>query len=78
MELPNVKHPVGIIYRVVGRRIDILRNVYWNLEQLNGSNVYTWNTFFWQKVSCLIDATEKGKIRAVKSNLILLSRERNR
>jgi hypothetical protein len=75
MELPNVKHPVGIIYRALGRRIDILRNVYWNLEQLNGSGVYTWNTLFWQKVSCLIDAAENGKTRAVKSNLILLSRD---
>jgi hypothetical protein len=80
MKLPNVKHPVGIIYRALGRRIDILRNVYWNLEQLNGSGVYSWNTLFWQKVSCLIDGTEKGETKAIKSNLILLSRgyERNR
>jgi hypothetical protein len=73
--LPNVKQKVGIILRARGRRIDILRNVYWNLEQINGPQVYTWETLFWQKVGCLVDNFNGKKSAAIKSNLIILSRE---
>jgi hypothetical protein len=75
LSLPNIRQEVGVILRAKGRRIDILRQVYWNLEQINGKNIYTWNTLFWQKIGCLIDNFDGRKSAAVKSNLILLSRE---
>jgi hypothetical protein len=53
----------------------LTHQVYWNLEQLNGKTVYTWDTLFWQKVGCLIDKFDGRKSAAVKSNLVLLSRE---
>jgi hypothetical protein len=71
--LPNVKQKVGVIYRARGRRVDILRNVYWNLEQMNGGKVYTYDTFFWQKVGCLLDSFHALKSAANKGNLMLLS-----
>jgi hypothetical protein len=73
--LPNVRQKVGIILQATGRRVDILRWVYWNLEQINGKKVYTYNTLFWQKVGCLLDNFKGLKSAAIKSNLILLSRE---
>jgi hypothetical protein len=75
LTLPNVKQKVGVIYRAGGRRVDILRNVYWNLERMNGGKVYTYGTFFWQKVGCLMDNYRSLKSAAGKGNLILLSRE---
>jgi hypothetical protein len=71
--LPNVKQQVGVIYRAKGRRVDILRNVYWNLEQLNGRNVYTYDTYFWQKVGCLLDNVHRLKSAATRGNLMVLS-----
>jgi hypothetical protein len=71
--LPNVKQHVGVIYRAKGRRVDILCNVYWNLEQLNGRNVYTYDTYFWQKVGCLLDNFHHLKSAADKGNLMVLS-----
>jgi hypothetical protein len=73
--LPNVKQKVGVILRAKGRRIDILRRVYWNLEQVNGKNVYAWNTLFWQQVGCLVDNFNGVQSAAIKSNLLLLSRK---
>jgi hypothetical protein len=57
--------------------VDILRCVWWNLEQLNGRNVYTYDTFFWQKVGCLLDNFCCLKSAANKGNLMLLSRSIN-
>jgi hypothetical protein len=71
--LPNVKQKVGVIYRARGRRVDILRNVYWNLEELHGRKVYAYDTFFWQKVGCLLDNFHCLKSAANKGNLMLLS-----
>jgi hypothetical protein len=71
--LPNVKQKVGVIYRAKGRRVDILRNVYWNLEQMNGRKVYAYDTFFWQKVGCLLDNSHSLRPAANKGNLKLLS-----
>jgi hypothetical protein len=71
--LPNVKQKVGVIYRAKGRKVDILRRVWWNLEQLNGRNVYAYDTFFWQKVGCLLDNLHDPKSVATKGNLMVLS-----
>jgi hypothetical protein len=76
--LPNIREPVGIILKAKGRRIDILRNVAWNLQQINGTKVFKFDTVFWQEVSCLIESYNGRNSRAVKSNLILLSREYER
>jgi hypothetical protein len=75
LTLPNVKQQVGIIYRAKGRRVDILRRVWWNLEQLNGSKVYTYDTLFWQKAGCLMDNFHGLQSAADKGNLMLLSGE---
>jgi hypothetical protein len=72
--LPNVKQQVGVIYRAKGRRVDILRRVWWNLEQINGRSVYTFDTFFWQKAGCLLDNFHCLKSAADKGNLMVLSR----
>jgi hypothetical protein len=64
---------VGVIYRARGRRVDILRNVYWNLEETHGRKVYAYDTFFWQKVGCLLDNYHGLKSAANRGNLILLS-----
>jgi hypothetical protein len=71
--LPSVKQKVGVIYRAKGRRVDILRHVWWNLEQLNGRKVYAYDTFFWQKVGCLLDNYHRLKSAATKGNLMALS-----
>jgi hypothetical protein len=73
--LPNVKQKVGVIYRAKGRRVDILRNVYWNLEEIGGSKVYTYGVLFWQKVGCLLDNFHCLKSAANKENLMLLKGE---
>jgi hypothetical protein len=73
--LPNVKQPVGVLLRAKGRRIDLLRQAYWNLEQINGKRVYAWDTLFWQKIGCLVDNFNGRKSAAAKSNLMALSRE---
>jgi hypothetical protein len=75
VSLPNIKQKAGVILRAKGRRIDMLRQAYWNLEQLNGKKVYTWDTLFWQKIGCLVDNFNGYKSAAIKSNLMLLSRE---
>lgn len=53
--LPGVKTRVGVLYEARGRKIDILRKVYYNLEKINGPDVYLFNTLFWQKIGCLLD-----------------------
>jgi hypothetical protein len=73
--LPQVKQKAGILFRARGRRVDLLKRAYWHLEQMNGKSVYTWPTAFWQKVGCLLDHSHGRKSLAVRSNLILLSRE---
>jgi hypothetical protein len=73
MSLPNVKQQVGIIYRAQGRRVDLLRRVWWNLEQINGRKVYAYDTFFWQKAGCLLDAYHRLRSAATKGNLMVLS-----
>ena len=55
VKLPNVKKPVGVLYEARGRRIDILRKVYYHLEKIIGTDVYLYNTLFWQKIGCLLD-----------------------
>jgi hypothetical protein len=75
VSLPNVKPRVGVLFRAKGRKIDILRQAYWNLEQINGKQVYVWDTLFWQKIGCLADNFNGRKSAAIKSNLIALSRE---
>jgi hypothetical protein len=71
--LPNVKQKVGVIYRAGGRRVDILRRVWWNLEQINGRKVYAFDTLFWQKVGCLLDNSRSPNQAAGRGNLMLLS-----
>jgi len=73
--IPNVKQKVGILLQAKGKRIDLLRQVYWNLEQINGKSVYTWDTLFWQRIGCLVDNFNGKKSQAIKTNLILASRE---
>jgi hypothetical protein len=40
---------------------------------MNGGKVYTYDTFFWQKVGCLLDNFHSLKSAANKGNLILLN-----
>jgi hypothetical protein len=74
VKLPGVKEPVGIIGKFRGRRVDLLRRVYYNLERINGFAVYRYDTRFWQRISCLIDNYDGRRTGAVKSNLLELSR----
>jgi hypothetical protein len=74
VRLPNVKSPVGILLKAKGRRVDILRRTYFNLEQINGLAVYRFKTRFWQRVACLIDNYDGHHTAAIKSNLMELSR----
>ena len=53
--LPNVNRTVGILYEARGRRVDILRKVYYRLEKIGGPEVYLRDTLFWQKIGCLLD-----------------------
>jgi hypothetical protein len=90
--LPDVKNRVGVLYEARGRKIDILRNVYYNLEKINGPGVYRFDTLFWQKIGCLLDYRIRCKERktaageykrkythkAGKINLLRLSRAYNR
>jgi hypothetical protein len=61
--LPNVKTAVGVLYEARGRKIDILRKVYYNLEKINGTGVYLFSTLFWQKIGCLLDYKIRYKER---------------
>jgi hypothetical protein len=74
VRLPGVKEPVGIIAKLKGRRIDILRRAYFNLEKINGLEVYRYSVRFWQRLGCLIDNYNGHKTAAIKSNLMELSR----
>jgi hypothetical protein len=74
VRLPQVKGPVGILLKAKGRRVDILRRAYFNLEQINGLEVYRYRTRFWQHIACLIDNYNGHRTAAVKSSLIELSR----
>jgi hypothetical protein len=73
VRLPNVKEPVGILLKAKGRRVDILRRAYFNLEKINGLEVYHYGTRFWQRIACLIDTYNGHQTAAVKSNLIEIS-----
>jgi hypothetical protein len=73
VRLPEVREPVGILLKARGRRIDILRRAYFNLERINGLDVYGYNPVFWQRLSCLIDDYNGHHIGAVKSSLMELS-----
>jgi hypothetical protein len=89
--LPNVNTEVGVLYEARGRRIDILRKVYYRLEKINGLEVYRYDTLFWQKIGCLLDCkirrrerkTAAGEYKrsyahkANKMNLLRLSRAYN-
>jgi len=55
VKLPNVKKTVGVLYEARGRRVDILRKVYYHLEKIAGPGVYLYDTLFWQKIGCLLD-----------------------
>jgi hypothetical protein len=74
VKLPGVQAPVGILGKFRGRRVDLLRRAYYNLERINGFEVYRYGTRFWQDISCLIDDYDGHRTGAVKSNLIELSR----
>jgi hypothetical protein len=74
VRLPYVKEPVGIILKAKGRRIDILRRAYFNLERINGPSVYGYDPRFWQRLSCLIDDYNGHHYGASKSSLMELSR----
>lgn len=73
MYLPNVKEPVHIIYCIDGgRRIDLLRQVIYNLEQMGEKKIYEFPVIFWQKISCLLDSYNGHTSNAIKSNLMVL------
>jgi hypothetical protein len=86
--LPGVQNEVGVLYEARGRRIDILRKVYYHLEKINGPEVYRWDALFWQKIGCLLDCkmrfrerkTAAGEYKrsythkANKANLLRLSK----
>jgi hypothetical protein len=74
VRLPQVKEKVGILLKATGRRIDILRRAYFNLERINGLRVYGYDPRFWQRLSCLIDNYDGHHSGASKSSLMELSR----
>lgn len=70
--LPNINPKVSIIYKAQGRKIDLMRQAIYNLEEMSENKVYNLPPIFWQKVSCLLDNFNGYKSAAVKSNLIQL------
>jgi hypothetical protein len=74
VKLPGLRRPVGILGKFRGRRVDITRRACFNLERINGFEVYRYGTRFWQRVCCLIDNYDGYRSAAVKSNLYELSR----
>jgi hypothetical protein len=73
VRLPGVKQTVGILAKLKGRRIDLMRRACYNLEKMNGFDVYRYSTRFWQRVACLLDDYDGHWSGAVKSNLRQLS-----
>jgi hypothetical protein len=73
VKLPGVLKPVGILGKFRGRRVDLLRRAYFNLEQVNGFKVYRFGSRFWQRLGCLIDDYNGHHVGSMKSNLIALS-----
>jgi hypothetical protein len=74
VKLPGVREAVGILGKFRGRRVDILRRAYFNLERINTFGVYRYTIRFWQRVVCLIDDYHGRHTGAVISNLMELSR----
>jgi hypothetical protein len=74
VKLPAVEEPVGILARVRGRRIDILRRAYFNLERIGGPGVYRFGNRFWQRIACLLDNYDGRGTACIKSNLAELVR----
>jgi hypothetical protein len=72
--LPGVMKPVGILGKYRGRRVDLVRRAYFNLERLTGFEVYRFSTRFWQRLACLIDDYDGHHTGSMKSNLMELSR----
>jgi hypothetical protein len=74
VKLPGVREAVGIVGKFRGRRVDLLRRAYFNLEQINTFEVYRFSPRFWQRVVCLIDDYDGHHVGSAKSNLIQLSK----
>jgi hypothetical protein len=74
VRLLNVREPVGVLAKLTGRRIDIVRRACFNLERINGFEVYGYSARFWQRFSCLIDNYDGRRTACIKSNLAELSR----
>jgi hypothetical protein len=55
--LPEVRHPVGIIYQARGRRFDHLKRALYNLEKCYGKDCYGFSTGYWQRLGCLLDGS---------------------
>jgi hypothetical protein len=72
--LAGLRGKAGIIGKFRGRRVDLLRRSYFNLERINGVSVYRFSTRFWQRLCCLIDGYGGCRGGPVKSGLLELSR----
>ena len=70
--LPNIREKIHILYQARGRKIDLMRQAIYNLEQMSNKAVYSLPPIFWQKFSCLLDNYNGYKSAAIKSNLIQL------
>jgi hypothetical protein len=70
--LPNVEQKVGVLFRARGRQIDLLRKALFFLAEINGNDIFLYDTFFWQKISCLIEGCKGRYSPALKSNIAAL------
>jgi hypothetical protein len=73
VRLPGVREKVGVLGKFRGRRVDLARWAYYNLEKINGFGVYRYGTRFWQRLCCLIDGYGGRHTGPVKSSLLELS-----
>jgi hypothetical protein len=71
--LPNVEETVALLARARGRQIDLLRKSVYFLSLLRGERVYHYDTYFWQKVVCLIEQCKGRYSRSLRTNIEALA-----
>jgi hypothetical protein len=60
-DIPEVLHPVKILYTARGRKIDILKRVLWILDRTYGEKAYMLPEIYWYRLCGLIDRKIKRR-----------------
>lgn len=75
--LPLIKQRVGIIYFAEGRRIDVLKNLCHNINELFGTDAYSYSVDYWLRATALVDKVSmfKGEDGRTERRIRLLTQK---